>query len=84
MRLGKLKKLKLGNTIIFGCSKTMGINEERYPSPSYDRYIDAIFFKYIGSESFYPDGCAGCSKSKYKLYKTVSKGTTTITKSKKS
>jgi hypothetical protein len=70
-------KLKVGATIVFGHSETMGIDRSRFPAPSYSNEMDTAFFKYVKSESF-NDGASGGAEYFYDIYKAVKAGTTKI------
>jgi hypothetical protein len=74
--------IKIGSTIAFGYSETEGIDRSRFPAPSYGRDLDTAFFKFVESKSFYPEGCAGCARRYYSIFKAIQKGTTNITETK--
>jgi hypothetical protein len=70
-------KMKVGETIVFGHSETMGIDRGRYPAPTHSNEMDTVFFKFVKSES-HNDGAAGGSAYYYNIYKAVKAGTTKI------
>jgi hypothetical protein len=70
-------RMKVGETIVFGHSETMGIDRGLYPAPSYSNEMDTAFFKFVKSESF-NDGADGGSAYYYDIYRAIKVGTTKI------
>jgi hypothetical protein len=71
-------KLRVGETIAFYRSETMGIDRGTYPSPIYDREIDTNYFKCQKSEDT-DDGAAGGTATNTTIYKAIKAGKTNIT-----